>query len=96
MKAVTQVFASLPSQRIILFNRFEVISPDYADAWFVNDNKSKVHILLISWTVTEVHHLVLVTSVDMETFLMSFTRFVEGCVMPTVFYCESRERNAEN
>lgn len=78
VKAMQQITAPLPRDQITESPPFEIVGVDFAGPLYVKTKSSveKAYIALFTCAVTRAVHLVLVSDLSTEKFLLAFKRFI--------------------
>ena len=89
-RAMDQVTAPLPKDRLTQAPPFSVIGIDHAGPLYCCDTgEEKLYILLFTCAVTRAVHLELVSSLNLEDFLLAFRRFVSRRALPSIVYSDN-------
>ncbi|XP_054709780.1 uncharacterized protein LOC129219413 [Uloborus diversus] len=84
-----QVVAPLPADRIIESPPFAVTGLDYAGPFYCRENNEKHYLLLFTCAVTRAIHLELVPSMNTESLLLAFRRFISRRGLCNTIYSDN-------
>ncbi|XP_015917645.2 uncharacterized protein [Parasteatoda tepidariorum] len=84
-----QDVAPFPPDRILESPPFAITGCDYAGPFFSNENKNKHYLLLFTCAVTRAVHLELVHSLNTESFLLAFRRFISRRGLCSTIYSDN-------
>ena len=85
-----QVTAPLPPDRLTKAPPFSVTGIDHAGPLYCCDTGGeKLYILLFTCAVTRAVHLELVSSLNLDDFLLAFRRFISRRALPSIVYSDN-------
>ena len=89
-RAMDQVTAPLPKDRLTKAPPFSVTGIDHAGPLYCCDTGGeKLYILLFTCAVTRAVHLELVSSLNLDDFLLAFRRFISRRALPSIVYSDN-------
>ena len=88
-KALSEMEAPLPSDRLNASRAFQITGVDFAGPLYAKDCKNKLYIALFTCAVVRAVHLEITPSLSTEDFLNAFRRFVSRRGVPKVVYSDN-------